>query len=84
MKVIQIKGASPALRSRLSAAAEANFRSMNQEALHRLERSFELEDALVSKTHQAWVDEALAGRMKPGSVERLREIGSKARATAKR
>ncbi len=82
MKVIQIKGVSPALRLRLSAAAEANSRSVNQEALHRLERSFELEDALVSSTQQAWVDEALAGQMKAGSVKRLREIASKVRTSA--
>jgi PHD/YefM family antitoxin component YafN of YafNO toxin-antitoxin module len=34
------------------------------------------------KTHQAWVDEAMAGSFKPGSAARLRQIAAKARAVA--
>jgi hypothetical protein len=80
VKTIQIKGASEVLRLRLEAAATANFRSMNQEALARLERSFELEDALVTERDQQWIDEALAGKMRSGSIQRLRAIARKARA----
>jgi PHD/YefM family antitoxin component YafN of YafNO toxin-antitoxin module len=33
-----------------------------------------------TKTHQAWVDEAMAGEFRPGSAARLRKIAAKARA----
>lgn len=79
-KTIQVKGASDELRLRLKNSAERNFRSLNQEALARLELSFDLEDALLSKMHQKWVNEALAGTMRPGSVERLKRIAAKAKA----
>ena len=81
-KSIQVKGASETLRARLQASANNNFRTVDQEALARLERSFELEDALVSRTQQKWVDEALSGKMRPGSMKRLRTIARKARALA--
>ena len=81
-KTLQVKVASETLRARLSASASDNFRTVDQEALVRLERSFEIEDALVSPTHQKWVDEALSGEMRPGSVKRLRTIARKARALA--
>ena len=78
-KPIQVKGASDSLRARLEWSAEKNHRSMNQEALERLERSFELEDALVNERDQKWVAEAMAGEFRPGSVARLREIAVRAR-----
>lgn len=56
---------------------------MNQEALARLERSFVLEDALATERDQRWVDEALAGPTRPGSIARLREIAAKARESAR-
>ena len=62
--------------------ASGNFRTVDQEALARLERSFEIEDALASRTQQKWVYEALAGEMRPGSVKRLCIIARKARALA--
>ena len=79
MKTIAVKGASAKLRNRLEASAESNHRSLNQEALARLEISFALEDAAWSKTHQAWVNEALAGDIKPGSAARLRQLAARAR-----
>ena len=82
MKTIAVKGASAVLHSRLESSAERNHRSINQEALARLEMSFAVEDAARSKTHQAWVDEALAGDMKPGSIARLQKIAAKARSLA--
>lgn len=80
MSTIQVKGASEELKSRLAASAERNFRSLNQEALARLEFSFDLDDALMSRVHQKWIDEALAGSFRPGSIKRLKEIAAKARA----
>ncbi len=77
--LLQIKGRKPLLKSRLEASAKRNNRSLNQEALERLERSFEIEDALVSARDQRWMDEALAGEFRPGSLERIRLICAKAR-----
>ena len=79
-KTVQVKVASETLRTRLKASASENFRTVDQEVLARLERSFEIEDLLVTRTHQRWVKEALAGKMRPGSVKRLRSIARKARA----
>jgi hypothetical protein len=45
-----------------------------------LELSFAVEDAAQSKTHQAWVAEALTGEFQPGSAARLRRIAARARA----
>ena len=33
-----------------------------------------------TKTHQAWIDEGMAGEFRPGSAARLRKIAAKARA----
>ena len=78
-KTIQIKSIRPLLRQRLDASAEGNRRILSREALARLERSFEIEDALATRTHQKWIDEAMAGEFRKGSVERLRAICRKAR-----
>jgi Arc-like DNA binding domain len=77
--LIQVKGAPEALRERLIASAEKNHRSLNQEALERLERSFEIEDAMVSTRDQKWIDEAMAGEFRTGSVRRLKQLAAKAR-----
>ena len=79
-KTIQVKGAPEELRSRLESSAERNFRSLNQEALARIAFSFEIEDALMTKTHQKWIDEALAGTFRAGSIARLKGIAAKAKA----
>lgn len=80
-KAIQVKGASDALRARLIESAGKNNRSLNQETLERLERSFEIEDALVNRRDQQWIDEAMAGEFRSGTIARLREIAAKARGT---
>ena len=67
------------MSARLKASAEKNHRSLNQETLERLERSFEIEDSLVSVRDQEWINEALEGGFKPGSLARIREICAKAR-----
>jgi hypothetical protein len=81
-ELLQIRAVSPALRARLQASAERNLRSLNAEALFRMEHSFAMEDALTSAQHQKWVDEALASERKPGSVARIREICRQARRAA--
>jgi hypothetical protein len=43
---------------RAQAAAESNFRSLNQEIIYRLSRSFDAEEARVSALHAKWVMEA--------------------------
>ena len=83
-KPIHIKNPPAELRARLEDACKRNSNSLNQEAQHRIELSFALEDALTSKVHQGWIDEAFQkGSNKPGSVKRLRDIAARARAAAK-
>jgi len=51
---------------RAQSAAEGNLRSLNQEIIFGLRRSFDSEDARVSAVHAKWVMEALAsGPSKP-------------------
>ncbi|MEO5803414.1 MAG: hypothetical protein ABIR24_07775 [Verrucomicrobiota bacterium] len=76
-KPLQIKGASETLRARLEESAQTNFRNLEQEALARLERSFEMEDALTHERDQKWIDEAMSSPVKPGGVRQLREIAQK-------
>jgi hypothetical protein len=80
---LQVKGVTDEIKERLAASAERNFRSLNQEALARIQFSFEIEDSLRSKTLQKMIDEGLAGAERPGTLARLREIAAKARAAAK-
>lgn len=79
-KVIRVKGAPQELRKRLETSAERNYRSVDQETLARLEFSFDVEDALASKVHQKWIDEAIAGTLRPGGIARLRRIAANAKA----
>ena len=83
-KPIQIKNPSPELYARVVESSERNFRSITQEAEARLEFSFDVEEALLSKAHQRWIDEAItSGSLRPGSAKRLREIAAKARESVK-
>jgi hypothetical protein len=41
------------------------------------------DEVAMSKQHQAWVNEALAGRFRSGSIARLKKIAANARATVK-
>ena len=81
--LLQIKGNKPVLKSRLAASAQKNNRSLNQEAIERLERSFEIEDTLVTARDQKWINEAMAGKFRSGSVARLRDIAARAREAVK-
>lgn len=83
-KPIQIKNPSEELYARVVESSERNFRSITQEAEARLEFSFDVEEALLSKVHQKWIDEAMSsGTLRSGSVQRLREIAAQARDSVK-
>jgi plasmid stability protein len=78
------------LYSRLQSSAAEHFRSLNQEVLARLSRSFDAEEAKMSALHARWVHEALASGgstpLKPGELDRAFAKGvarAKARKTAK-
>ena len=60
MASITIKGIPNELRQRLRREAEANGRSLNQETLARIDRTFDMDVARHSKRDQKWIDEALA------------------------
>lgn len=80
---LQVKGLTDELKERLSASAGRNFRSLNQEALARIQFSYEIEDSRRAATLEKKIDEGLKGKTVPGSVNRLREIAAKARAGVK-
>ena len=50
--------------------------------LDRIRAKHKIPHSSQTKTHQAWVDEAMAGSFRPGSAARLRTIAAKARAVA--
>jgi hypothetical protein len=60
MPSITLKDIPVELHAQLKNEAAANFRSLTQEAMSRLERTFQIDAALTSKRDQKWVDEALA------------------------
>jgi hypothetical protein len=83
-----LKNIPPALYRRLQSAAEGEFRSLNQEILARLSRSFDAQDAKMSAVHARWVHEALnsgsATVLKKGELDKAFERGiSQARARKK-
>jgi hypothetical protein len=60
MASITLKDIPLELHAQLKNEAAANFRSLTQEAMFRLERSFQIDGALTSKRDQKWIDEAIA------------------------
>ena len=48
------------LRAQLEQEASAHFRTPDQEALARIEMSFQIQEAFTAKRVQDWIDEALA------------------------
>ena len=60
MPSIVLKDLPEDLHAQVKMEAEANFRSVPQEVMARLARSFELEALFHSKRDQRWIDEALA------------------------
>ena len=60
------------LRAQLEQEAAANFRTPDQEALARIEMSFQIQEAFNTKRVQSWIDEALAsGPEEPLSREKF-------------
>jgi hypothetical protein len=58
------------LRAQLEQEASANFRTLDQEALARIQMSFQIQEAFSTKKVQGWIDEALAsGPEEPFSRE---------------
>jgi len=79
-----IKNIPDDLYHRLQGAAEEEFRSINQEILFRLRRSFDAQDAKMSTIHARWVHEALAsGEATPLKVEDIDTAFNRGIATAK-
>ena len=67
---IVLKDVPDDLRAQLEQEAAANFRTLDQEALARIEMSFQIQEAFTTKRVQGWIDEALAsGPAKPLSRE---------------
>jgi hypothetical protein len=60
MASVTIKDLPADVHGQLKREAEANFRSLNQEVLARIQRSFEIDAALNRKREEKWVDEAVA------------------------
>jgi hypothetical protein len=60
MASITLKDIPVELHAQLKHEAAANFRSLTQEAMSRLERTFQIDAALTTKRDQKWLDEAVA------------------------
>jgi hypothetical protein len=82
-----LKNIPPEIYQRVQAAAEGNFRSLNQEIISRLSRSFDAEEARVSALHAKWVLEALesgsARPLKTGDLDSAFATGLKRAARRK-
>ena len=79
IKTLQVKGMPAELRERLEASAARNFRSLNQEALARIQFSFEVEDRGAAAGLNERIAEGLKGEPHAGSAARLHEIAAQAR-----
>jgi len=60
MPSITLKDIPMELNAQLKNEAAANFRSLTQEAMSRIERTFQIDAALTTKRDQQWIDEAIA------------------------
>ena len=61
MPIVTLKDLPEDLHGQLKREAEANFRSLDQEVLARIQRSFDINEAINTKRDQKWIDEAIAG-----------------------
>ena len=59
MSSIVLKDIPDDLRAQLEQEAAANFRTLDQEALARIEMSFQIQDAFSGKRVQTWINEAV-------------------------
>jgi hypothetical protein len=60
MASITLKDIPVELHAQLKNEATANFRSLTQEVMSRVERTFQIDAALNTKRDQRWIDEAIA------------------------
>ena len=60
MASITLKDIPMELHAQLKNEASANFRSITQEAMSRIERTFQIDAVLTTKRDQKWIDEAIA------------------------
>ena len=60
MPSITLKDIPMELHAQLKNEAAANFRSITQEAMSRIERTFQIDAALNTRRDQKWIDEAVA------------------------
>ena len=60
MPSITLKDIPVELHAQLKNEAAANFRSITQEAMSRIGRTFQIDAALNTKRDQRWIDEAIA------------------------
>jgi len=75
MASITLKDLPEDLHGQLRLEAEANFRSLAQEALARLQRSFDIDAVLQTKRDQRLIDEAIAsGPESPLTRAKMDEI----------
>jgi plasmid stability protein len=78
MASITLKDLPADLHGQLKLEAESNFRSLAQEAVARLQRSFDIDAALRTKGDQRLIDEALAsGPESPLTRAKLEAIRAK-------
>jgi plasmid stability protein len=77
--MLQVKGIPAELRERLETSAARNFRSLNQEALARIQFSFDVEDRSQASQLNQLIGQGMEGEPRAGSAARLREIAAKAR-----
>ena len=60
MPSITLKSVPPELHAQLKKEAQANFRTVDEEVLSRVQQSFDVEAAFNTNRDQRWIDEGLA------------------------
>jgi hypothetical protein len=75
MASITLKDIPMELHAQLKNEAAANFRSVTQEVMSRIERTFQIDAALTTRRDQQWIDEAIAsGQATPLSKKEMDAI----------
>lgn len=79
MASLTLKDIPAEIHERLKSSADSNFRSVTQEAYARLQMSFDIEEAAVTKLHQSWIDEAIAsGPARPATKNQWQKVRERA------
>jgi hypothetical protein len=80
MATITLKDIPEDVHAQLKAEAEANLRSLNQEAIIRLQRSFDTQDRISTERVNQLIDEALAsGPEEPFTRAKFEQARQRAR-----